>query len=169
MSLRLFRVCVGNAFSQYYVQENGVPQGSVLSVILFAITINAIVAAVRPAVVPSLYVDDLALHFSSERMAVAERQLQQAINRVDRWALQHNFRFSAAKTSVVHFCGRRILHPEPEFHLKNSVLPVVDTYKFLGLYLDKRLTWQPHIRQLKVACKKRLNTLKFLSSTSWGG
>jgi len=39
-------------------QEMGVPQGSVLSVTLFALKINSIVKAISPGVECSLYVDD---------------------------------------------------------------------------------------------------------------
>ena len=40
---RMFRVKVGTTLSTLYVQENGVPQGSVLSVTLFAIEINGVI------------------------------------------------------------------------------------------------------------------------------
>jgi hypothetical protein len=58
---RRFRVRLGNILSMSNVQENGVSQGSVLSVTLFAITINSVVSAIGLQGSTSLYVDDVAI------------------------------------------------------------------------------------------------------------
>jgi hypothetical protein len=47
---RRFSVGLGNVLSMSNVQENGVPQGSVLSVTLFAMAINSVVSAIGPHV-----------------------------------------------------------------------------------------------------------------------
>jgi hypothetical protein len=64
------------------VQENGVPQGSVLSVTLFAIAINSVARAIGPHVSTSLYVDDVAISYASTSMDTIERRLQLTINRL---------------------------------------------------------------------------------------
>ena len=43
---RKFKVKVGNTFSTLHNQEEGVPQGSVLSVTLFALAINGIASVI---------------------------------------------------------------------------------------------------------------------------
>ena len=55
---RQFSVRLGACLSGMFDQEMGVPQGSVLSVILFVLKINSIVKAMSPGVECSLYVDD---------------------------------------------------------------------------------------------------------------
>ena len=59
LSNRCFKVRVGTTLSDLQGQEEGVPQGSILSVTLFSIKINNIVNALNPGVDCSLYVDDL--------------------------------------------------------------------------------------------------------------
>jgi hypothetical protein len=54
-------------------------------------------------------------------------------------------------------------------YLKNRALPVVRSAKLLGLVLDNRLFWEPHLRQLLASCKRSLNILLILSGASWGG
>ena len=56
---RTFQVMVGSTLSEPTGQEEGVPQGSVLSPILFEIKINSIVNTLRRDVDGSLYVDDI--------------------------------------------------------------------------------------------------------------
>ena len=51
--------------------------------------------------------------------------------------------------------------------LNGAVLPYVDVFKLLGLYLDAKLTWKYHIQELKGRCVKALGLLRSLTGTSW--
>jgi len=70
---RYFRVRVGERFSERYLQENGLPQVSVLSVILFTIAVNSVMACIRPPVEGLLNVDDLTIVCKSANMNLATR------------------------------------------------------------------------------------------------
>jgi ribonuclease HI len=168
LSERFFKVRVGCEHSPVFIQEEGVPQGSVLSVTLFAVAINGIVSVLPRDVKSSLFVDDFSLSYTASRMTVAERQLQLAINKVSTWALKRNFRFSPAKTVVMHFCRIRGVHPDPDLYLYGQRIQCREEVRFLGLIFDPRLTWVPHIRKVKAACVKAQSLLKVLSHTDWG-
>ena len=166
---RAFQVRVGSTLSQEVIQEQGVPQGSILSVTLFAIKINSIVKCLTNDTNASLYVDDFQICFSGQNMSVIERKLQLCINKLEKWSNENGFRFSATKTACVHFCRKRKLHLDPELFLSGNKIPVVDQVKFLGLIFDNKLNFKPHILQLKEKCKKALNLLKVVSHFDWGG
>lgn len=85
---RHFRVRLGTVFSDFYTQENGVPQGSVLSVTFFAVAINGLVNVVDLSVTIYLYVD-VAVYYSSRSVVKIERRLRFAINRLSFSALHH--------------------------------------------------------------------------------
>ncbi|GBN35905.1 hypothetical protein AVEN_131888-1 [Araneus ventricosus] len=80
LKTRSFRVRVGNTLSDVFYQEEGVPQGSVLSVTLFIIKINEVIKQLPTGVSGSLFVDDLEIHCSGEDMGFLERKLQEAVN-----------------------------------------------------------------------------------------
>ena len=61
LSDRYLKVRVGSELSSPYLQEEGVPQGSVLSVTLFAIAINSLMSHIPPGIQGSLFVDDFAI------------------------------------------------------------------------------------------------------------
>ena len=65
---REFKVKVGSTLSELYKQEQGVPQGSILSVSLSSIKINDIVKNINPGVDCSLYVDDFLICYRSKNM-----------------------------------------------------------------------------------------------------
>ena len=83
---RTMQVRVGSSLSDYYDQEQGVPQGVVLSTTLFSIKINDIVKCLGNLTDCSLYVDDFCICYRSKSMATIERQLQQNLNKIENWA-----------------------------------------------------------------------------------
>jgi exonuclease III len=117
LSDRVFKVRVGNTYSNLFTQEMGVPQGSILSVTLFSLKINSIVSCIKPDIECSLYVDDLAVSYSSFHMHTIERKLQQCLNSLQTWCDANGFKFSPTKTVCVHFCRQRKLHLDPELYL----------------------------------------------------
>ena len=168
LSDRYFKVRVGNIYSDPYSQEEGVPQGSIISVTLFSLKINSIVSCLLPDIKCSLYVDDLAIYYSSSHMPSIERKLQQSLNRLGRWCDENGFKFSPTKTMCVHFCQLRKLHLDPELYLNGTQIPIIGEAKFLGLLFDSKLSFIPHITSLKSRCTKSLDLIKVLSNTTWG-
>ena len=169
LSDRNFQVRVGSTLSETQQQEEGVPQGSILSVTLFSIKINNIVKALNPGVDCSLYVDDFVICYRSKSMRTIERQLQTNLDKIHSWATENGFKFSQSKTQCVHFCRLRKIHEDPTLYLNGSKIPVVSEAKFLGVIFDRKLSFIPHIKYLKSKCLKTLNLLKVLSNTNWGG
>ena len=165
---RRFQVQIGSVLSVIMNQEEGVPQGSVLSVTLFALAINGLSKILPPEIMHTLFVDDFSMSYVASQMALAERRLQLAINKVVEWAEKNGFKFSTTKTVVVHFCRIRGCFLDPDLYLNGQRIPCVRETRFLGLIWDNRLTWQPQLTDLKVKCLKALNVLKVLSHTSWG-
>jgi len=165
---RVMKVRINDEMSDEYEQIEGVPQGSVLSVTCFALAINGL-----PGVVPNnldctLYVDDFALYGISANLPSLVRRMQLALNRVVKWSENNGFTFSEEKTVVMRFSKIRNILPEPELTMYGRTLDVVNQCKFLGLTLDNKLTYIPHIKRLKQNCTRTLNVMKSLSGTEWG-
>ena len=166
---RVFNVRLGTTFSENFIQEMGVPQGSILSPTLFSLKINSIVKCLSSDIEPSLYVDDFLISYKSKNLNSIERKLQLSLNKLQKWCDENGFRFSPQKTVCVHFTRSRKVFSEPELYLKGFRVPVKDEVKFLGVIFDKKLTFVPHIKYLKDKCLKALNLLKVVSRTDWGG
>ncbi|GBN69716.1 putative RNA-directed DNA polymerase from transposon BS [Araneus ventricosus] len=168
LRLRRFRVRLASEMSDYFIQEEGVPQGSILSVTLFILKINNVLNRLPLSVKSYLYVDDLRIFCTGMNMNCIQRQLQTAINNISQWSDDNGFTISASKTAAVHFCRKRNLHLDPELKLNGVSIPFLKEIRFLGVVFDNKLSFLPHVMQLRKKCEKSLNILKVLSTTSWG-
>ena len=100
---RTMQVRVGSTLSDLYDQEQGVPQGSILSTTLFNMKINNIVNCLNNKTDGSLYVDDFGICYRSKNMRTIERHLQQSINRIEDWATNNGLNFFQVKNAVRSF------------------------------------------------------------------
>ena len=165
---RKFKVRIKNVLSHEYEQQQGVPQGSVISCTLFALAIDGIVEGLPADVRKSLYVDDLAIYYASNNLNTIQRKLQLSINHIAKWTTRHGFQISTEKTIAVHFHNRRNIQNEIILQLNNQNILFKDEVKFLGLVFDRKLCWKAHVNYLKNKCVKSLSLMKCLSNMSWG-
>ena len=101
LSNRYIKVKVGSSLSSPFIQEEGVPQGSILSVTCFAIAINDVLNVVSPPVRGSLFVDDFALYCTGYDAKSIHHHMQKSIDAVSKWADENGFKFSASKTVAI--------------------------------------------------------------------
>ena len=165
---RTFKVRLGNVFSTSFVQEEGYPQGSILSIVLFLVKVNSVKDHLRRTTPGSLFVDDLSVSCRSSDMASIDRRLQIVLNSLADWALHNGFKFSQAKTVCVHFSNRTGLHPDPSLTLNGAPIPVVPHFKFLGIYYDSRLNFKHHLDYVKKRCLKALNLIRVVFARGFG-
>ena len=168
LSNRESKVRVGSTLFEAHNQEQGVPQGSILSLTLFSLKINNMVKCLNTDVYCSLYVDYLLICYRSKNMNTIERQLQLNLNKIQKWATENGFKFSKSKTVCMQFCHLRIAHNDPILTLDGTAIPVVEENKFLGIVFDRKLSFIPHIKHLTAKCQKALNLLRVVAHTDWG-
>ena len=150
-------------------RNKGVPQGSILSVTLFLIKINSISKCLSVGTEGSVFVDDFQMLYRSKHLRTVERQLQHSLNKLDSWANTNGFTFFGTKTVCIHFSRQRKKQETPSLKLGDHKIPVVTEHKFLGVTFDNKLSFIPHLKELRQRCNKGLNLLKVVAHTDWGG
>ena len=165
---RSFQVKIGSTKSEQKTQEEGVPQGSIISTTLFNIKINNITKELSDNTLDSLYVDDCSISYRAKNIHTLERKLQNNINKINEWAKENGFKFSKNKTKGIHFCSIHKLHNDPTLHIEGETIPFVKEYKHLGIIFDNKLNFIPHINYIKKKCSQTLQLLRVVAHTDWG-
>ena len=163
---RRFRVRVGNSFSDEHDVKCGVPQGSILSPLLFILLLCNFPS--MQDVHTLLYADDLSLFVVESSIDIAVAKIQRAINAVNSWLISIGLKISHQKSNFMVFTRKR-LTVVPSVFLGNQRIEMVTVLKFLGIYFDAPfLTWRNHVNFLRESCNKKLNIMRCLASTKWG-
>ena len=126
----------GSTLSDMYEQEMGVPQGSILSPVLFSLKINNIVKSVLKGSEASLFVDDFALCICAKFLPNAQRLIQLSVNSVQDWVSNNGFKFSTSKTVCMHFCNQSKHFAELSIFLDKNPIKEVTEAEFLGVIFD---------------------------------
>jgi hypothetical protein len=121
--------------------EAGVPQGSVLGPILYLLFTHDI--PTMDGVLTGTFADDTAILTSSSNPAAASATLQISIDQISNWLKIWRLKANETKSCHVTFTTRR--GTCPEVRVNNKAIPQSDSTKYLGVHLDRRLTWRPHI------------------------
>lgn len=166
---REFSCLVGNTLSDYFCLENGVPQGSVLSVTLFLLAIDSIFTNITKDVKALLFADDLVIYCSGKNVSVIQKKIQKTLNKLMSWTDITGFQFHEEKTVAIKFSRRNIGTPRDiNLRLFDKDILFVDKHTFLGVIFDKKLTFQYHIQYIKARANSKLNIIKMLRCTQFG-
>ena len=104
---RSIQVKIGKETSRRCLVENGTPQGSVISPLLFNIMINDVFANVQPGIGRSLFADDGSFWKRGKNVKYTLKKVQEALTLVEDWGRKWGFRFSIEKTKVIFFLVER--------------------------------------------------------------
>ena len=165
------RACVvyQNHKSRFFRVRRGVPQGSVLGPVLFSIFINNLLASLPSSVSYSLYTDDLAIWSSSPSVPTAVEATQGALFRLERWSKHWCLPLNPSKCEASFFSvDPHQDHLQPNLLLLGSRLRFNPTPTFLGVTLDRTLSFSKHASSLKAKFFPRLKALRCISAPSWG-
>ena len=169
---RTFKVRCGNTYSPSSEQDHGVPQGSVISPTLFTIMINDIfndIELINQQLKFSMYADDLVVWYTHSSVDQANQIIQLVLNKIQLWCDQWGLEISPKKSAVLIF-SKRIRHVKPYIPLKlnDQIIPIVKTFKYLGITLDPGLNFTSHFKDIVQRCTRRLNIIKSLAGRDWG-
>ncbi|CAI6357576.1 unnamed protein product [Macrosiphum euphorbiae] len=100
---RTFQVKVNFHLSQVFKQENGVPQGSILSVSLFLVAINDLCEEIKFPVISSLFADDLNIWCCGKNTQNIQPVLQDPLLSLEKWSAKSGYRFTPLKSQSIKF------------------------------------------------------------------
>ena len=143
LSDRAQQVFIGSSMSESRILKAGVPQGSVLGLLLFLIYVNDIVDHLIS--IARLFADDHSLSFISSNVQDIERILNHDLKFISVWAEQWRVDFNPNKTEAIYFSCTDI--DKPNLIFNNISVAFVENYKHLGLTFSYNGKWHSHIEK----------------------
>jgi hypothetical protein len=141
---RPMKVKIGDTCSEPVMVECGVPQGSVLGPLLFSLFINDLPKCVSRCKV-ILYADDVILYYAGSSKDDIQRVLQDDLNRIADWSNLNGLTISVVKTKSMLIYPSRAENPGTlEVSSNAEPIEAVNTFKYLGLWVDPQLKWNHH-------------------------
>ena len=161
LQFRKFQVAVDNSMSEQIQIEYGVPQGAVLSPTLYSIYIYDIPTPTDCQL--ALFADDTAFFTSSRYCKTITRIIEKTAKRLYKYYTRWKIKINQDKTQAIFFSKRRTKQlPRTNFKFVNTDVPwEQNAVKYLGIYLDRRLTFKQHIEH---AIKKASQAMKIVYS-----
>ena len=120
-----------------------------ISAVLFSLYVNDMPTPSRHVEI-ALYAHDTTIIVTSSKPTLLVSCVEACLSNLQRWLSEWRVVINVSKNSAIIFAraGRRFIQPRP-VTLFGEQIKWVDTTRYLGVTLDKRLTWSPHINQVR--------------------
>ena len=115
----------------------------------------------------AFHADDLAVWTKAEQIITAPYKMQEAMNFISNWVSEWMVTINRTKTEATCFS----LSPKKEvfnLQIESKDIPQQDTLTYLGVKLDRRLNWSPHISVIHSKAIRKMAVMKNLAGTKWG-
>ena len=154
---------INNVYSPFQDIASGVPQGSVLGPILFNFYINDIFFFIKQATMYS-YADDNTLAYFSRSLPDLVKVLEKEAGNALSWLKQNEMIANPDKFHALFVKKDQTNTLGINVDFQGHTIKSEENVKLLGVTLDYKLNFDPHISNLCKKAASQLNVLKRLRS-----
>jgi ribonuclease HI len=169
---RTAQVKYNGVLSRKVVLQQGLPQGAVLSPLLFLFYINGLSAVIPEDIEHAMFADDASIWAAHEDLNVLEDKLQRALDKINEWSTKKKMTINFDKCEATFFSNdSHEAKWRPDIKLRGAEVKDIKyeaSPKFLGVYLDRTLSFTEHVLKVVEKVGKRNRILSSLSTKIWG-
>lgn len=148
LSFRRQYTVFNNTPSSIKQVHHGVPQESVLGPLLFLIYVNDMVR-ISSKVKFLLFADDTTLFIQGSNIDEMVLTLDNELVQLSSWMKSNKLTINASKIFFMVTCVKNMSLDNASVKIDNCVLSRVNHIKSLGVTIDEKLTWRPHLLSLR--------------------
>ena len=140
----------------------GVPQGSVLGPLLFLIYVNDIGVVLEKNAI-RLFADDTNIFITGRDLQDIKIKAQHSLDLLFKWFNDNCLLLNISKTCFTLF-SHKIKATNIVLTVNDTIIPQVDQTKYLGVVLDKDLSFNAHCQHVKTKLTKLSSVFHYISS-----
>ena len=137
----------------------GIPQGSVLGPTLFSLFVNDLLSSVKSGSV-YLFADDITIYCIKRTADEAVAQLDKALDELYDWCILNRLTPHPEKSEAMLICRTRATGPVVPIRIGTYAIVWVNKSRLLGITVDDKLSWVPHVLDLKKSVAKNLDLIR---------
>ena len=126
--------------------EMGVPQGSLLGVLLFQLLINELPKSLKYCM-SILYADDTMILLIGRSLKFLRIKMQEDLKSLLAWLCMNRLKLNVLKTKAM-LLNKEGLNSDFYLKINNQKIEVVCNFKFLGVIIDNSLSFYEHFQVL---------------------
>ena len=158
-----------NDLTHTAIIERGCPLGGVLSPFLWNIVIDeALTMPSRSGAKIQAFADDIIITKTGMNKDSIQNHLQVKINELVSWGKRNQLVFSGPKSEAITFSRKHKNLDDLVLTLDDIAIQHKSQVKYLGVIMDRKLTWRSHIEAKHIACKRKIMELRQFSRLTWG-
>ena len=166
---RTGQVRYNGTLSKKKIIPQGLPQGSVSSPVLFLIYINKLADVIPEDMGAALFADDASFWCADKDLNKANRKIQECMDRVVEWSKSKKMNINVEKSEITFFSNDpHEAKWRPNVDALGKEVPYNPNPKFLGVYLDRTLSFAGHVKYVTDKARSRNRMLASLSTKKWG-
>ena len=158
---RVQYVSIDNMHSSNSCISLGVPQGSILGPILFLLYINDMSKSSSHLKFVH-FADDTTVFASKNNINDLFNTINDELKNIDNWLLANRLSLNILKTSYMVFT-KNIIPNDKKIQIRGVDLTKVSDIKFLGIYIDDKLNFNAHVKQLLSKLSRAVGLMKRMS------
>ena len=165
LNIWLVRTRLGGRLSLQVQPKQGVPQGSVLSPLLFVSYIAEMLT--KTTGIKFKYADDSQVLVSAPVESALHRILKRNLNIVEKWCRTWRIQINGSKTEIMHINSDGLT--TSVCTLGNEACKIKSKTKILGLIVDdKTCSFKDHTELVVARCKNKWRELRIHCTSRWG-
>lgn len=168
MKDRSTKLIINEKEEEERVINKGLPQGGVLSPLLYAVYTRNLGKDLEEGVNMLQYADDVAVYITGKNIGGMEEKLERSLEKLDSLLLSIGLEIEPSKTKLIGFNRKGEINRNRGIELKGEMIRYEREASFLGIVYDVQTTYRRQIETMKGKVEKRCNILRWLNRVSWG-